>query len=278
MGTNITPTLPVLGMDPFNMNNDDVPQATCPKCHASLPDGLYESPGSICPSCGLVFEKYRAAQNPAYQRFAQHHFEVNDNSDSWLSVLLAVPENISSARFYTNAIGFVFFLLWGGSIATFDYHTGAINQSFLHGVLLIFHEAGHVIFRLFGEFATVVGGTLAQLLMPILLLVALLRHNHDTLGASLAFWLLGISLLDVAPYVYDAFDLQLVLLNGATGEDGGHDWIYILSELSILQHARTLGGAFYGFGILTLVVATVWAAVLLRRQWQVLKTTKPGSI
>ena len=208
----------------------------------------------------------------------QRHANGNEGTESWLSLLLTVPESISPARFYAGLLGFAFFLLWGGSIALLDYRSGEINQSFLHGPLLIFHEAGHVIFRLFGEFATVLGGTLSQLLMPLVMLVALLRKNRDTLGASLALWLLGISLLDVAPYVYDAFAPQLVLLNGASGEEGGHDWIYILRELGMLQHARMLGGVVYMLGIVTLIIAAIWAATLLRKQWCVLGNTKPDSM
>ena len=47
------------------------------------------------------------------------------------------------------------------------------NPKFIRGVLLVFHEAGHVIFGLCGnEFLRVAGGTLGQLLMPLALLVA----------------------------------------------------------------------------------------------------------
>lgn len=249
------------------MNNPHTPPSNCPKCRAVLPDGLYEGRESACPACGLVFEKFRAAQHPGYRLKLRHpHPPVSDGDDSWLALLLAVPEPVSRSRFYAGIIGWVFFLLWGATIAMLDYRTGAINQSFLHGPLLVFHEAGHVIFHPFGEFITVLGGTLAQLLMPIVLLIALLRHNHDTLGASLALWLLGISLLDVAPYIYDAFAPQIVLLNGATGEEGGHDWIYLLNELGALQRAHSFGRTVYWLGIITLIVAAAWAATLLRRQ------------
>ncbi|HEY0719965.1 MAG TPA: hypothetical protein VGE50_01800 [Gammaproteobacteria bacterium] len=246
---------------------------SCPKCRAPLPAGLYEGTGTACPSCSLVFSKYRAAQSAAYRAQLTRR-PAATSEKKWLSYLLTAPESVSRERFYAGMGGLLLFVIWGFDMAILDYRTGEINQSFLHGPLLIFHEAGHVIFRLFGQFATVLGGTLAQLLMPVVLLVALLRQNHDTLGASLALWLLGISLLDVAPYIYDAFAPQLVLLNGATGEAGGHDWIYILRELGILEHAHMLGGVVYALGILTLLTAAVWAAALLRKQWHILKNRK----
>jgi len=246
----------------------DSHRTNCPKCHAALPAGLYEGTGTTCPSCGLVFSKYRAAQS-AYRSQLDRSSAPADKPH-WLSRFLEVPESVSSGRFYTGAIGWVLFVMWGLDIAALDYRSGEINQSFLHGPLLIFHEAGHVIFRLFGEFVTVLGGTLGQLLMPLVMLFALLRQNHDTLGASLALWLLGISLLDVAPYIYDALAPQLVLLNGATGEDGGHDWIYILRHLGMLAHAHTLGRMVYLAGIVTLLASALWAATLLRKQWYVM--------
>lgn len=254
------------------MSKSDISQTTCPKCRATLPKGIDENSGSACPFCGLVFAKYRAAQDPEYRRrVTRRYANINEGRGRWLSMLLTVPTTLSYARFFTGVVGFVCFFLWGGKLALLDYRSGAINQSFLHGPLLIFHEAGHVIFRLFGEFLTVLGGTLAQLLMPVVLMVALLRQNHDTLGASLALWLLGISLLDVAPYVYDARAPQLILLNGATGEEGGHDWIYLLQTLGLLHHAHPLGGLVYMLGILTLLISTGWAATLLYKQWRILK-------
>jgi hypothetical protein len=242
-------------------------QNRCPKCQASLPEGAYAHHDTICPKCGLVFAKYRAAQQRAVRNTVFHHNTDNEAYETTLSeLLLSVPDSISSLRFYAGVTGWLLFVIWGWRIAQLDYRTGEINQSFLHGPLLIFHEAGHVIFRLLGHFMTILGGTLGQLLMPLVILVSLLRTNHDTLGASLALWLLGVSLLDVAPYVYDALLPRLVLLNGATGEEGGHDWIYLLNQLGLIKQAHLLGGIVYWFGMTTITVAAVWSALLLTRQ------------
>ena len=32
----------------------------------------------------------------------------------------------------------------------------------------------------------------------------MLRKNRDPFGAAIALWLFGVSMLDVAPYMYDA--------------------------------------------------------------------------
>jgi hypothetical protein len=125
-----------------------------------------------------------------------------------------------------------------------DYRTGQMGSSFIHRPLLIFHEAGHVVFRLFGEWVTVLGGTLGQLIMPAILGGALLIKNRDPFGAAIGLWFVGVSLLDIAPYMYDALHPQLMLLSGMTGEDGGHDWIFLFSSLGLLQKSQFIGALF----------------------------------
>ena len=48
-----------------------------------------------------------------------------------------------------------------------------LANSFLHLPNLVFHEAGHILFLPFGRFMTVLGGSLLQILVPIVCAVAL---------------------------------------------------------------------------------------------------------
>ncbi len=125
-----------------------------------------------------------------------------------------------------------------------------------------------MLFRPFGEWMTVLGGTLGQLLMPAILAGALLLKNRDRFGAAIGIWLLGVSLLDVAPYVHDALHPQLTLLNGSTGEEGGHDWIYLLSSMNLLASAQRLGALVHALGTGVVLAALGWAAWVLWRQRQ----------
>ena len=159
------------------------------------------------------------------------------------------------------------FALWGLMLIGMDYRTGEIGESFLHRPLLIFHEAGHVIFRLLGEWMGVLGGTLGQLLMPAVLCLALLYKNDDPYGASFGLWLVGVSLLDVAPYAYDALQPQLMLLSGTTGEEGGHDWIYLLNSMGLLRRAHGIGAFFHALGALVVLAGSAWGAWELRAQY-----------
>ena len=149
-----------------------------------------------------------------------------------------------------------------------DVAGGEVGSRFLHAILLPFHEAGHyAIFRWFGEFIQILGGTLAQLLMPAILAGALLVKRRDPFGAALFFWLLGFSVIDMAVYMHDAFDPKLMLLGGMTGQESdGHDWQNLFGDMGLLRRARGIG-RFFGFlGMAMMLAALAWAAWVLRLQ------------
>jgi hypothetical protein len=185
----------------------------------------------------------------------------------WKSQLTYVPEKVDSMRFIGRVVIWIFLLIWGFSLMRMDYRTGEIGASFIHRPLLIFHEAGHVIFMPFGHWLMVLGGTLGQLIMPAILGFALLIKNRDTFGASAGLWLFGVSVLDVAPYAYDALEPQLMLLSGRIGEEGGHDWIYLLDTTGLLVHAHAVGGIIHKVGVLLVLLALLWGGWLLKQQY-----------
>lgn len=186
---------------------------------------------------------------------------------NWKELLTFVPERVDNTRFWGRVAIWTFLLVWGFSLIRLDYRTGEMGDSFIHRPLLIFHEAGHVIFMPFGRWIMVLGGTLGQLLMPAIMAGALLIKNRDPFGASAGVWFFGVSLLDVAPYAFDARDPQLMLLSGSTGEEGGHDWIYLLDSMGLLNHSHTVGGLIHFAGGLVISCALCWSAWLLKQQY-----------
>src|ERR1041384_1253941 len=137
------------------------------------------------------------------------------------------------------------------------------NSSFLHLINLPFHEAGHIIFSPLGEFVTILGGSLMQVIVPVVCAVAFWRQG-DWFGAAVSGWWAGENLVDVAPYIADARALQMPLLGGGTGaEVEGHDWEAILTRLGWLQFDRTLGMWTHVIGSLLMMAALVFAAGLL---------------
>jgi hypothetical protein len=158
---------------------------------------------------------------------------------------------------------FLLLLVWTARFVTAP-SPDVIMAAFLHRVDLVFHEAGHVVFSPFGQFMTVLGGSLFQLLVPVVCAVALYR-SRDRFGAVVAAWWFGQNLVDLAPYIGDARALQLPLLGGRTGaEVEGHDWEAILRTLGWLQHDRGLATAAHAIGSIMMIACLVVAIVMLR--------------
>jgi hypothetical protein len=59
-----------------------------------------------------------------------------------------------------------------------------IGASFLHLINLPFHEAGHILFSPFGEFMTTLGGSLTQVLVPIVCGIAFLTTHWNPFAAA----------------------------------------------------------------------------------------------
>ena len=93
-----------------------------------------------------------------------------------------------------------------------------------------------------------------------------LCKHRDPFGAAFALWLLVVSVMDVAPYLYDALHPQLTLLGGGTGEDGGHDFIFLLDSVGLRHQAQRLGLLLHKLGALLTLLALGWGAWLLRLQ------------
>ncbi|MEM7791995.1 MAG: zinc ribbon domain-containing protein [Verrucomicrobiota bacterium] len=136
---------------------------------------------------------------------------------------------------------------------------------FLHGPNLIFHEAGHVIFAIFGnDLLTAFGGSLFQCLFPLLLAIAFLFKNRDGFAACCMLWWVGQNLVDVAPYINDARSLNLILLGGYTGREvEGHDWEFILGRLGLLNEDIYIARRVLLIGRLVMITSLITSAIFL---------------
>lgn len=247
----------------------------CPKCgHPQADDN------AICPACGIVFEKYYKyhARPGEADQLPQVEVIVADEPASLGRRLLALathqepvenPLLIGGRALVWAGLVYWSFSLIGSSIAS-----NAVGESFLHLVNLPFHEAGHVIFRLFGNFIGSLGGTLGQLLMPLIAGATLLLKTRDPFGAAVCLWWFGENFLDIAPYINDARAGQLPLLGGNFGHSapyGFHDWEYLLTETGLIHWDHGLARASFALGSLLMLLALAWAGWLLLRQWRLSK-------
>lgn len=120
----------------------------------------------------------------------------------------------------------------------------------IDGVNLLIHEAGHIVFRPFGEFMMIAGGSLFQIIMPLLFVGYFAYHRKFYSAALVLFWV-GESILNVSVYAADSLALQLPLLGGS---DSMHDWNYLLSSLNLLPATAKVAGTIRVLGTLTVIV------------------------
>ncbi|HSA86531.1 MAG TPA: hypothetical protein VLE46_10140 [Nitrospira sp.] len=171
--------------------------------------------------------------------------------------------------FYGRAAVFAAMVWWGWRFITTPLETNYAGESFLHLINLPFHEAGHLIFMPFGRFMTILGGTLGQILMPMICLVTFVIKTRDPFGASVALWWTAQSMMDIAPYINDARTMDLLLLGGVTGkETDGHDWNNILTMLDLLEWDHRLAHLTYNVGILLMFGSFLWGGIILLRHYR----------
>ena len=134
-----------------------------------------------------------------------------------------------------------------------------MQGSFLDNVDLAIHEAGHIFFRILGEFMGIAGGSLLQVIFPAAFVGYFFWQGQRYSAAIVVLWL-GQSILNVYVYAADAQVMQIVLLGGLTGSEGSfHDWNYLLSETGLLASTRTVAGVIRLAGTLTIIGGSVAA-------------------
>ena len=244
---------------------------TCPKCRY---ERQVSDPGSpdTCPACGLVFAKW---MKQSYTTETAATVIAPGGSESRVKhifeILLKVEDRVNPVYFWGRVLLYITVLVWGWQFLQMDYVNNPfeIGRSWMHLLNLVFHEAGHIVFMPLGWLMTILGGSLGQLLMPIVVLGVFLWKSN-AFGASIALWWLGQSFKDLAPYIDDALDQKLVLLGGRTGADapGNHDWNNILGNFNVLERHREYAQIADLSGSVLLVLALLWGAVLLYRQYR----------
>jgi len=178
------------------------------------------------------------------------------------------PPSETPFDFWGRAVFLVFLAYYGWYYIALSVSRSQTRTSMFDYILsmanLVFHEAGHIILIPLGSFMSTLGGSLFQVLIPLVCLVAFLRARN-AYAAAVMLWWAGQNLIDLAPYINDARAQRLVLLGGVTGRDvpGYHDWSNLLTRLDMLSYDHSLARLADGLGSLLIVAALAWAAYLL---------------
>jgi hypothetical protein len=251
----------------------------CPKCGFEQSDNTAE-----CLRCGIIFQKYHAREKrsdkessfPLYSDDSLRQRTQNRGLKAIArDVLFTVQPEIHMLFFAGRVFLLLVIVIWGIAFIVNPMASNYAGRSFMHMVNLPFHEAGHIIFSLFGKFISTLGGSLMQVFVPLICLIVFLVKTRDTFAASVSLWWLGESFMDLAPYINDARSLQLVLLGGVNGRDveDYHDWEYILRRIGMLECDHILATIAHIFGIALMLLAFTWGGYLLFRQYKNIVTS-----
>lgn len=237
----------------------------CPKCGRKLTQPLPAS--AACPACGIYFFKWTQSSCVQPIPKTEQDYLASEEKGALFAALFQPLEKMDAMAFYGRCFVLVLLVVWSWFLFGYDYRDGEIGTSFMHNILLPIHEAGHVLFRLFGEFMMILGGSLFQLVLPFSIGVAFIVMHRDNFGAAIGLWWTSVSLIDLSPYIYDALHPQLTLIGGGTGaNDGPHDWIYLLITLGQIDNAQRWGTFAHTCGGVLMLAALVWGAAVLWRQ------------
>lgn len=132
-----------------------------------------------------------------------------------------------------------------------------MQGSFLDNVDLPIHETGHLLFRPFGEFMMIAGGSLFQVIFPLIFAGYFVWRQQYYSAAIVMLWV-GQSILNVWVYASDAVVMQLVLTSGFTGSEGSfHDWNYLLTSTGLIESTKGVAKIIRFFGTSTIIIASI---------------------
>ena len=131
-------------------------------------------------------------------------------------------------------------------------------------VFIPIHEGGHLLFRMFGEWVMVAGGTFLQLFVPFAL-AANFAFRRQAPGTVFCAFFFFEQFLPIATYMADARAQELPLLTVGDSEDVVHDWFYLFSHAGLLAHDTQIASVFRFLG---------WAGMFAIVGWFIYRSTR----
>ena len=126
------------------------------------------------------------------------------------------------------------------------------------------HEGGHLLFRFFGEFLMIAGGTLLQLGAP-LMLAAVFIFQRQVMGTAFCVFFFFEQFLHISTYMADARAQALPLVTAGDSDYVIHDWNYLFSQMGVLNHDTAIAHAVRALG---------WAGMLGTVTWMTWRSMK----
>ena len=225
----------------------------CPKCKKE------QTSSDSCIQCGVVFAKISShqknSQDPSKSKIS------GENSSSHLRSQADSPLFFESrwnppAPYALEALSLLMALLMVLIASKGIFAPDSFILMIVHNINLAFHEAGHVIFGIFGnENLTILGGSLGQVLIPVVVAGSFFL-KRDIAGFAFGLFWMGESLLDVALYMEDARLLQLELIGGLGME--AHDWRNLFNHWDLWRVDRQIVSITRWISWLGMLGACLW--------------------
>jgi len=124
-------------------------------------------------------------------------------------------------------------------------------------VFIPIHEGGHLLFRFFGEFLAVAGGTLLQLGVPVML-ATFFFFQRQVMGTAFCMFFFFEQFLPISIYMADARAQELPLLTVGDSDNVIHDWNYLFGKFGVLEHDTQIAHAVRVIGWLGMISTVAW--------------------
>jgi hypothetical protein len=124
---------------------------------------------------------------------------------------------------------------------------------------LIIHEGGHFFFSWFGNTIMILGGTLGELLVPLLCAIYFFFQRETTGFTFSVFWFFE-NFPYIGTYIADARTAALPLVGSEES-----DWTLLFTQWGLLAQDQKIGGVVRTLGYLGMLATTAWLVLRLRR-------------
>jgi hypothetical protein len=109
-----------------------------------------------------------------------------------------------------------------------------------------------MIFLAFGQFISILGGSLFQILVPCGFFGYFWLRKEWFASSVMLFWIAD-NIINVSVYMKDASEMKLPLpVAGSI-----HDWNWIFGYLGLLSSAKLIGTVFFSFGAFLSILSIV---------------------
>jgi hypothetical protein len=235
----------------------------CPRCQYQRQEHDASVHQGLCPACGIAYIKWRQMHaQPALEAF---EVPVTTFWQRARYYVCFMSSDGHVGAFWAHTLVYMLLLIWGANFMLHGVDALWIGGSFLHDVNLPFHEYGHVMFGVFGTFWMFLGGSLFQILLPLVPFVYFMVWQRDNFAASMMLWWSGQNFIDIAPYIADA---QLRAMPLTTGNDDSHDWWNLLGMTGSLDFADYYANLSFSLGVCVMLLSYLWGGYLLSLEFR----------